>query len=198
MHLIHRPQELVALVTFATAFLLFAFNYFWDNDSAEAAISWFASPNGSGTTCGQGMPCSLNTALKQAIAGDSIILLDGTYAQTIKTVRAGSSGKPITIRALNRRHAIIRPNSTGVCIDVRHSYVTVRGLVVDGEGNWCRDGIRILGSKGPPEVFLVGVVVEDNRIPTFVENICSPAPLMGSLSAGTTWTREQEKILPWG
>ena len=164
MHLIQRPQELVALVTFATALLLFVFNYFSDNDSAEAAISWFASPNGSGTTCGQGMPCSLNTALNRAIAGDSIILLNGTYAQTIRTVRAGSSGKPITIRALNRRQAIIRPNSPGVCIDVRHSYVKLRGLVVDGQGNWCSNGIRILGLKGPPEVFLFGVIVEDNRI----------------------------------
>jgi hypothetical protein len=42
--------------------------------------------------------------------------------------------------------------------------VRVSGLVVDGQGQNCADGIRIFGSKGPPQIFLVGVVVEDNRI----------------------------------
>jgi hypothetical protein len=167
MNLIQGIQRRGVVAIFAIVLNLFAFTYLLGDNLAEpqtSGISWFASPNGSGTTCGQVMPCTLNTALHQASAGDTVILLDGTYAQTVKTVKAGSNGRPITIRALNRRQATIRPKSNGACIDIRHSYVTVRGLVVDGQGSWCRDGIRIFGSKGPPEVFLAGVIVEHNRI----------------------------------
>jgi hypothetical protein len=45
---------------------------------AEAATSYVA-PSGSGTTCTQTSPCSLNTGLNQAQAGDEVVLTDGVY-----------------------------------------------------------------------------------------------------------------------
>ena len=62
--------------------------------SDARAASQFASPNGSGTTCSQAVPCTASTAINQAQPGDTVILLDGNYNTTITTVRAGTSGNP--------------------------------------------------------------------------------------------------------
>ena len=39
----------------------------------------FVATSGAGTTCTQGEPCSLDTALDQAVAGDAIYVAQGTY-----------------------------------------------------------------------------------------------------------------------
>lgn len=42
----------------------------------------FVEPGGSGSTCTQAQPCTLQTALAQAIAGETIYLATGTYTGT--------------------------------------------------------------------------------------------------------------------
>ena len=44
-----------------------------------AATQLFVSSNGTGTTCAQGNPCTLQTALEQANDNDTIYLAQGTY-----------------------------------------------------------------------------------------------------------------------
>ena len=103
--------------------------------------------------------------MSQAQPGDTVVLKNGTYSTALKTVRAGTASQPITIKAENRHSAIIRATTTtGQCFNVGHSYVIVKWLVIDGQGTKCFDGLRVFGSKGPPEVFLVGNIIEDNRI----------------------------------
>ena len=115
---------------------------FLTSTESWAGTSRYAAPIGTGTNCSQSVPCSLTTAISQAVAGDSVVLLNGTYTSKISTVRAGTASQPITIRALNRRQATIRSTSTTACVDIRHSYIRVSGLVVDGQGQYCADGIE--------------------------------------------------------
>ena len=48
-----------------------------------SAVTRYAAPTGTGSTCtNQGTPCTLQTALSQAQAGDTILLKDGRYTGT--------------------------------------------------------------------------------------------------------------------
>jgi hypothetical protein len=104
--------------------------------SAEAT-SYYVSPSGSGASCSQLIPCSLDSGLSKANAGDNIVLMDGVYRQYVKTRRSGENGKPITLRALNKHKAILEPpsssSSSSVGIEINHSNITVKGIVLDGK-----------------------------------------------------------------
>ena len=67
------------------------------------AVNRYVAPNGSGSACTQATPCTLNTGLQQAVGGDTVYLLNGTYRQVVQTVRNGSANNRIRIRALNSR-----------------------------------------------------------------------------------------------
>ena len=71
------------------------------------AANRYVAPNGMGSACTQSTPCTLNTGLQQAVGGDTVHLLNGTYRQVAQTVRNGSASNRITIRALNRHQAIL-------------------------------------------------------------------------------------------
>lgn len=127
-HLLYR-------LSFTATFLLVLFGV----PAAVSAASYFVAPNGGGSTCSSASPCSLNSGLDKAGSGDELILKDGTYRSTIFTKRAG-----VTIRAENAHQAIIEPPNgwdpgthTGgdqgdlQYIRIRHSNVTVRGVVFD-------------------------------------------------------------------
>ncbi len=44
-----------------------------------ASKSYFVSPTGSGSTCSDGSPCSLATALDLVSSGEEVVLKDGVY-----------------------------------------------------------------------------------------------------------------------
>ena len=98
--------------------------------------SYYVSPSGSGSTCSSGSPCSFTTGLNNAFAGDEVVAKNGTYNYSIQTVRSGSSGNPIVIRAENRHQAIL--NQSGgvqdISLDIDHNYITVQGFVFDNQG----------------------------------------------------------------
>jgi hypothetical protein len=54
---------------------------------AADAAQRYASPTGSGTACASGAPCSLNTAVGKASAGDEVIIGTGEYL--VETLEAG-------------------------------------------------------------------------------------------------------------
>jgi hypothetical protein len=74
---------------------------------------------------------SIATAIDQAMPGDTIVLANGTYDQKIVSKRAGNANAPITIKAATPRGAIVR--SSGNVVSIAHAYVTLEGLVVDGQ-----------------------------------------------------------------
>ncbi|ETX01432.1 MAG: hypothetical protein ETSY1_07360 [Candidatus Entotheonella factor] len=96
-------------------------------DGGGQGKSYFVDPNGRARNCTQQSPCALNEGIKQAKAGDSVVLLDGTYKQNLETRRDGADGKHIVIRAQNKGKAKIIDN-VGNLIHIKHSYITIRGL----------------------------------------------------------------------
>ena len=75
------------------------------------AETYYIAPNGddnrSGTSEGDAW-ATFNHAWQSLFPGDTLILLDGVYYQTLQpNVRAGQPGKPITIKAQNDGRAII-------------------------------------------------------------------------------------------
>lgn len=72
------------------------------------AATRFASPSGSGSACTNvGTPCALQTAIDQAVQGDTVQLANGTYNGLFGTNSSGASGNPITLKAANRHQAIL-------------------------------------------------------------------------------------------
>ena len=65
---------------------------------------------------------ALQAALDKAVAGDEIVLADGTYAGEF-SIRSfsGTSGAPITVRAANRHKAIMQGNN--VCSRFEEGFV---------------------------------------------------------------------------
>lgn len=102
------------------------------NEAKAAAIDYYVSPTGSGTTCSSASPCTLATGLGKSLVGDDyLILKDGTYTGTSLTVPwSGTMGHSITIRAENDGQAIIDgQNNRRPCYIYQKSYITVEGIV---------------------------------------------------------------------
>lgn len=129
------------------------------------AADYYAAPSDQGNNCTEGAPCGLNEAMGKAFAGDTVILKNGTYSQCFKTVRAGSSGKPITFRAQNRHQAIIRHTSCHSHIFINHSFITFQSIRADGNDS-AFDGSKIAGDleQSGPTREISDVIFEDNYV----------------------------------
>ncbi len=128
-------------------------------DTTVTGSTHFVSPNGNGS-CSAESPCSLATGLNRAQPGDAVVLKDGTYSSRIKTVRHGTNGNPILIRAENRHRAILE-YTAGSVIDIEHDYITVQGIKADnkrvsGKGTSL---VNIVGEPGNPVIN--NITVED-------------------------------------
>ncbi|MGE3296592.1 MAG: hypothetical protein AB7I68_04495 [Porticoccaceae bacterium] len=103
--------------------------------SSFAQARWvFVSPSGSDTNNGLSAATALKTiqnAVKAAYPGDTVMLLPGEYRQDFSTVRDGSSTARILI--VGSQESIIRGGGKSHVIDVKHSYIEMRGFVVDGK-----------------------------------------------------------------
>jgi parallel beta-helix repeat protein len=107
------------------------------------AATYYAAPNGSGSTCTTFSPCSLNTGVGKLVnGGDTLILQDSSDTNQYKpsgvvniSVR-GTASQPITIKAEHQGKATINcVNSglgryTGSCINITGDYIRLEGLEV--------------------------------------------------------------------
>ncbi|OEE77633.1 hypothetical protein A1OQ_00890 [Enterovibrio norvegicus FF-162] len=92
---------------------------------------------------------TINKALEAAYPGDSIYLSPGVYHENIVTVRDGLLESPISIKGLRNesdyldldnqtKNVLLRPTikppkkNNGRLIQIRHSYITLQDVVVDG------------------------------------------------------------------
>jgi hypothetical protein len=71
-------------------------------------------------------------AVAIAKAGDTVVLKAGTYGESLRTVRGGTSSSRLTFRAETDGKAILTTRTSNV-VRVSHPYVTIRGLVIDGQ-----------------------------------------------------------------
>jgi hypothetical protein len=104
---------------------------------AHAATTRYASPSGSGTSCTSTSPCSLQTAINQAVAGDTVTAPDGIYGNNYNiNSNSGTSGSPILLKSTNL-HGAVLDGQTGGCdasnghptaFDVFRSYWIIEGF----------------------------------------------------------------------
>src|SRR5689334_8134105 len=105
---------------------------------AEAASVYYVSPAGTGCDCTRSSPCPLSVGATNAQAGDTVVLLDGTYQnQSLNPVNSGTSSAWITFQADNGAVPILDGGggdikSTGVGSDTS-VYVRYVGIVTR---NW--------------------------------------------------------------
>lgn len=109
-----------------TALLVFA--------CAAPAFSaeWHVAVGGAGTGSSASPFGRVQDALNVAQPGDLITVRPGTYSEAIVTVRGGTAQAPITLRARDGRGSSII-TAAGRVFTVSHPYVTVEGLVLDGQ-----------------------------------------------------------------
>ncbi len=67
--------------------------------SLAHAATWYVAPAGSGSICSRAEPCALGTGAKLAMAGDTVILLDGVYREPLHPENSGRPDAWITFRA---------------------------------------------------------------------------------------------------
>jgi hypothetical protein len=96
------------------------------------ASTLYVEPGGTGTGTSSAPLGRIADALAVAVAGDTVVLKSGMYSERLRTVRGGTSSKRLTIRADTNGKAILS-SAGGNVVRVSHPYVTIRGLVVDGQ-----------------------------------------------------------------
>lgn len=106
------------------------------------ATTWYTSPTGT-ATCGcttRENPCGLETAASGAIAGDTVILMDGVYTTHLYVKNSGTEDAWITFQADDCATPIIEGPGNGPMVDVQDTgvgsqeatYVRFVGLVARG------------------------------------------------------------------
>lgn len=101
---------------------------------------YFVATNGSDSNSGDACHpwATLQHAANTVSAGNTVIVEDGTYNQTVKVTRSGSSGYPITFKAQHTWGAKLAPsspNSNGNVFEIAASYINVQGLEISGTAN---------------------------------------------------------------
>jgi len=92
-----------------------------------------------------------------AQAGDSVIVMPGVYTETVESKRAGSSGKPILIRAATPGTVTVDPPSGSAGFFISHNFHTIDGFIVTGSSV---NGIQVDGGAGS----LTGIIISGNHV----------------------------------
>lgn len=190
-------KYLSVIILFAIAFTaVAALHYVTRNRSSQnakaAGNTLYASPNGGGSNCTNASPCSLQTGFSQTGAGDTLILLDGTYSvgEGFRWQSSGGSEstRP-TMKAQSFRGAtILCDGSEGGGINWDGAWQQVEDI----RFKWCAFGI------GAPHVRLKGIEngyangnaymgLEENE-PTYTELINNYVHHAGKKDNATWWT----------
>ena len=96
------------------------------------ATEWFVASGGTGIGTSGSPFGRIQQGIDAAQPGDIVTVKAGTYAELIHTVRSGSAGARIHLRADGPRGSVIVTVPKTV-LRVSHAYVTVEGLVLDGQ-----------------------------------------------------------------
>lgn len=102
---------------------------------AAVRTEWFASPAGTGTTCKQASPCSLQQAAVKAVAGGTVYLATGTYTALPLTTEVLSVTKSLTFMGgWDATLAYPPVRSENVLSTTLDGQNAVRGVKIKGKG----------------------------------------------------------------
>src|SRR5688572_19532194 len=104
----------------------------WAFSVPASATEWFVAPGGSGHGTSAAPFGRVQDGLNAAQAGDTVSILPGTYSEAVQTVRSGSSSLPVLLRAREGLGSVIL-TVPGRVLRIDHAYITVEGLVIDGQ-----------------------------------------------------------------
>jgi hypothetical protein len=77
----------------------------------------------------------LAKAVADVKAGDTVVLADGTYTETLAVKTSGKAGQPITIKAANARKAVLSRKGQAARVDA--SFIRFEGIVFDSQYGDC-------------------------------------------------------------
>src|SRR5687767_4871155 len=93
----------------------------WSNTNGQAETAeWFVAAGGSGRGTAEAPLGHIQDALNAAQPGDTITVRPGTYRETLRTVRGGTSGQPILLLGFGASGSIVV--AAGRVLTVDHPY----------------------------------------------------------------------------
>ena len=98
----------------------------------SSSTQWYVAAGGQGNGSSTAPFGRVQDALNVAQPGDMIVVAPGTFNESIRSVRDGSTSLPITVRAANGRGSVMI-TASGRVLTVAHAYIAVEGLVLDGQ-----------------------------------------------------------------
>src|SRR3989344_3982188 len=110
--------------------------------TTTGSCTHYASPSGGGNGLSQSSPFQISSFWSVAGPGKTLCLLDGTYTGSASMIDppdglAGTSGNPITVRALNDGGARIDGQNTlkPVMLNIGNSWFVIEGINANNSGN---------------------------------------------------------------
>ena len=98
--------------------------------TSATARDWFVAPGGAGNGTEQSPFGLVQAAINAAQPGDTVRVKTGTYKESVRTVRNGSAGAPITLRADDESGPVLLTIRDTV-LQIDHSFVVVERMIFD-------------------------------------------------------------------
>ncbi len=108
-------------------------------DKGQAGYHYVAASGGNDRN--DGSQChpwaTIQRAADMAKSGDTVMVEDGTYPESVRVTRSGTAAGQIVFRAMHKWRARIAPpqSKTGIIFDITASYVTVQDFEIIGTPN---------------------------------------------------------------
>lgn len=126
--------SILLLVVSTIALILSVVNRTSSVSNAAGPTTYYISPQGHDSNDGlsvQNPFVTIQKGVDAAMPGDSIMLLDGTYLQDVRTRRNGTEASPITVTGSTA--AIVRGSgASSRVIEINHDSIILDGFTVDG------------------------------------------------------------------
>lgn len=124
---------------------LFALALLASAPGSSHAAEWFVAPNGIGHGTAAAPFGRIQEGLNVAQPDDVVNIAPGTYREALRSARSGTASQRIVVRASSGRGSVL-VTMAGRVLTIGHAYVTVQGLVLDGQ--YGSDDIVRVSSNG--------------------------------------------------
>lgn len=99
---------------------------------AAGATTWYVAPGGAGFGTSANPFGRIQDGIASAQAGDTVVVRAGTYAESLRTVRNGAAGQPVSLVAESGPGSVTVTVAANV-LRVDHAYLVVDGFTFDAQ-----------------------------------------------------------------